>query len=184
MIGWTGTSVNFEYLYSLEDALIHVFDRYTQVNLLVVADRAPEFRKLPTSRVEFVRWTPQVDKSSVARMSIGVMPLKDSEWARGKCSYKMLCYMAAHLPVVVSPVGMNSEVLACGNIGYGASNTPEWIDSLSHLIENHSLRLAMGEAGRRVVESQFSLNQLAGQYAGVFRSATHSGAALRNPPLI
>ena len=101
-------------------------------------------------------------------MAIGLMPLEDSDWARGKCSYKMLCYMAAGLPVVVSPVGMNREVLAQGEIGYGAATTEEWVVALSALIENRALRLRMGQAGRKVVEDEYSVSKLVEHYYAVF----------------
>lgn len=170
VIGWTGTAGNFPYLYSMENALAEVLNRYKDSKVLVVADKAPQFTKLAESRVEFVPWTPSTEQSAVARMSIGLMPLQDSEWARGKCSYKMLCYMAASLPVVVSPVGMNNQVLAQGKIGYSASNTDEWIGALTDLIEHQALRVAMGRAGRQIVEAEYSVCRLAIRYADVFRS--------------
>jgi glycosyltransferase involved in cell wall biosynthesis len=170
VIGWTGASGNFPYLYAVEDALAVILNRYHNCRVLVVADRAPQFSKLPKTQVEFTPWTPDTERSAVARMSIGLMPLADSEWTRGKCSYKMLCYMAASLPVVVSPVGMNNEVLAQGTIGYGASNTDEWIGALTQLIEDRPLRIAMGRAGRQIVEAEYSVDAAATKYATVFRS--------------
>lgn len=168
VIGWTGTSVNLHSLYAIEEALNIVFDHYTEVKLIVVSDKAPKFRSLAEARVEFVRWTPAANQDAMARMSIGLMPLDDSEWARGKCSYKMLAYMAAYLPVVVSPVGMNNEVLAHGEIGYGVSMTAEWVAALSTLIENQVLRLRMGRAGRKIVEAEYSVSKLVERYCSVF----------------
>jgi len=170
VIGWTGTSMNFRYLYLVEPALARILDRYKDVRVLIVADKPPQFRVLSQSRFEFVRWTPSAERSAMARMSIGLMPLEDSEWARGKCSYKMLCYMAASLPVLVSPIGMNNEVLAQGQIGYGASSTDEWVKSLAILIEDSALRIEMGRIGRRVVESRYSLAKLASKYSDIFHS--------------
>jgi glycosyltransferase involved in cell wall biosynthesis len=172
VIGWTGSSGNFAYLYAVEDALKYVLDRHRDTKVLVIADREPAFRKLPQSRVEFIRWTPAEGQKAIARMSIGIMPLEDSEWARGKCSYKMLCYMASCLPVVVSAVGMNNEVLAQGEIGYGASSTDEWIEALTRLIEDPALRVRMGVDGRRVVELHYSLDGSTDRYTDVFRAVT------------
>ncbi len=141
-----------------------------RAKLLVIADRPPQFKLLPESRVEFERWTPRTELAAFARMAVGLMPLADNDWCNGKCSYKMLCYMAAGLPVVVTAAGMNREVLALGEVGLSAGSEREWIDALTALLDNVSLRQRMGAAGRAVVEERFSLQRLAQQYATVFQS--------------
>jgi glycosyltransferase involved in cell wall biosynthesis len=181
VLGWTGTSGNFVFLYAIERALMRVFQQYNRAKLLIVADRAPRFKLLPESRVEFERWTPRTELDSFARMSIGLMPLADTEWCNGKCSYKMLCYMAAGLPVVVTAAGMNREVLALGEVGFSASCEQEWIDAITALLDNEDLRRRMGAAGRAVVEERFSLQQLAPQYAALFQSL--SADPLRGQPV-
>jgi glycosyltransferase involved in cell wall biosynthesis len=103
-------------------------------------------------------------------MSIGLMPLADSDWCNGKCSYKMLCYMAAGLPVVVTAAGMNREVLALGEVGFSARGEQEWTDAITALLDNAEMRHRMGVAGRAVVEERYSLHRLAHQYAAVFQS--------------
>ena len=103
-------------------------------------------------------------------MSIGLMPLAESEWCNGKCSYKMLCYMAAGLPVVVTAAGMNREILSMGEVGLSAASAREWVDAVTALVENAHLRESMGAAGRAVVEERFSLIRLSRQYAAVFQS--------------
>jgi glycosyltransferase involved in cell wall biosynthesis len=169
-LGWTGTSGNFPFLYAIERALMRVLQHCSHAKLLVVADRPPQFKLLPESRVEFEHWTPRTEQAALARMSIGLMPLADTDWCNGKCSYKMLCYMSAGLPVVVTAAGMNREVLALGNVGLSAGCEAEWIDALIALLEDANLRRRLGAAGRAVVEQRFSLQQLARQYAAVFRS--------------
>ena len=170
VMGWTGTSGNFPFLYAIEGALIRVFEHCGHAKLLVVADRPPQFRLLPVSRVEFEHWTPRTEQAAFDRMSIGLMPLADTDWCNGKCSYKMLCYMAAGLPVVVTAAGMNREVLALGEVGLSAASEREWVDALTALLDNPNLRRNMGAAGRAVVEERFSLQRLAQQYATVFQS--------------
>ena len=170
LLGWTGTSGNFPFLYAIERALMLVLQHCNHAKLLVVADRPPQFKLLPESRVEFERWTPRTEQAAFARMSIGLMPLADTDWCNGKCSYKMLCYMSAGLPVVVTAAGMNREVLALGNVGLSAGCEAEWIDALTALLEDANLRRHMGDAGRAVVEERFSLQRLAQQYAAVFQS--------------
>src|ERR1700733_110160 len=163
VLGWTGTSGNFPFLYSIERALLRVMQQYKHAILLVIADRPPQFKLLPESRVEFERWTPRTEQAAFARMSIGLMPLADTDWCNGKCSYKMLCYMSAGLPVIVTAAGMNREVLALGNVGMSAGCDAEWIDALIGLLEDANLRRHMGDAGRAVVEERFSLQRLAQQ---------------------
>ncbi len=170
LLGWTGTSGNFPFLYAIEGALRRVLYYRPQAKLLIVADRPPQFRQLPESRVEFQRWNPQAELAAFARMSIGLMPLADNDWCNGKCSYKMLCYMAAGLPVVVTPAGMNREVLALGEAGLGAESEQAWVHALIALLDNGPLRRRMGSTGRAVVETHFSLTRLAQQYAVLFQS--------------
>jgi len=170
VLGWTGTSGNFPFLYAIEGALMRVMRHRSRAKLLIVADRPPQFKLLPQSRVEFQRWTPPTELAAIARMSVGLMPLADNAWCNGKCSYKMLCYMAAGLPVVVTAAGMNREVLAMGEVGLSASGEQEWVDALTALLDDEDLRQRMGAAGRTVVEERFSLNKLAERYAAVFQS--------------
>jgi glycosyltransferase involved in cell wall biosynthesis len=169
-LGWTGTSGNFPFLYAIERALMRVLQRCPRAGLLVIADRPPQFTMIPGSRVEFEYWSPDAELAAFARMTIGLMPLADSDWCRGKCSYKMLCYMAAGLPVVVTATGMNREILALGQIGLSAASEQEWIDALMALVQQEDLRRRMGAAGRAVVEERYSLHCLAQQYAAVFQS--------------
>ena len=170
VLGWTGTSGNFPFLYSIEGALMRVLQHSSQAKLLVVADRPPQFKYLPPSRVEFARWSPRAELAAFAQMSIGLMPLADNAWCNGKCSYKMLCYMAAGLPVVVTSAGMNREVLALGESGFGADSEREWVDAFTALLDDVDLRQRMGAAGRAIVEQHYSLHKLAEKYAAVFRS--------------
>jgi glycosyltransferase involved in cell wall biosynthesis len=186
VLGWTGTSGNFPFLYAIERPLMRVLEHCSQAKLLVIADRPPQFRLIAQSRVEFERWTPRTEQAAFARMSVGLMPLADTDWCNGKCSYKMLCYMSAGLPVVVTAAGMNREVLALGEVGFSAGCEAEWIDALSALLEDANLRRRMGAAGRAVVEERFSLQRLTQQYAAVFHSfcgTSKPGRPIPNPVL-
>lgn len=184
IMGWTGTSGNFPFLYAIEGALIKVFQHCAEAKLLVVADRPPQFKSLSASHIEFERWTPRTEQAAFDHMSIGLMPLADTDWCNGKCSYKMLCYMAAGLPVVVTAAGMNREVLALGEVGFSAADEQGWVDALTALLDNPDLRRNMGAAGRAVVEERFSLKRLTQQYAAAFHSLGGTlprGHSLPNP---
>lgn len=161
VIGWTGTSSNHGALGDVSAALAEVLDARPRTRLLIVSDRAPRLSGIPMQRVEFVRWSPAVEVSTIQAMDIGIMPLADSEWARGKCSYKMLLYMACGLPVVVSPVGMNADVLAAAPVGFGAMSLDAWRDRLIDLVDDFDLRSSLGSEGRRVVVESYGSEAVA-----------------------
>ncbi|MEJ2609836.1 MAG: glycosyltransferase family 4 protein [Candidatus Thiodiazotropha sp.] len=167
-LGWVGTSANFQYLYDLDRALHSFCTKFPSVKLLVVSDREPEFSYLSSKHIRYIRWSEEIEVQAVQLMDIGLMPLKNGDWEKGKCSFKMLLYMAAGIPVVVSPVGMNNEILNIDNIGFGPENHSEWIDALTVLYESASLRKEYGLSGRRVVEQHYSLDVLTPQLSDIF----------------
>jgi glycosyltransferase involved in cell wall biosynthesis len=166
-IGWTGSGENLLYLYRIEPAIRVILDRFPTAYLLIVSDVAPRFHQLNPDRVRFLRWSPENERLALSSMAVGIMPLEESEWGRGKCSFKMLCYMAVGIPVVVSPVGMNAEVLGLGDIGYGPVSCDDWVEALDHLLRNPELRLKMGSAGRKVAVDNFSASSVAPRIAKV-----------------
>jgi len=170
VLGWIGTSGNFRFLKTIESAIASVLADKPGVRLLVVADAAPDLPSIPSDRLEFRRWTEASEISDIQSMDIGLMPLIDSAWARGKCSFKMLQYMSCAIPVVVSPVGMNQAVLARGQSGVSADSSSEWTEALSTLIADSLLRCRMGEIGRRVIEQFYSTQLVATQLASALRS--------------
>ena len=113
-------------------------------------------------------------------MTIGIMPLEDTVFARGKCSYKMLRYMACELPVVVSPIGMNAEVLRKNVVGFGASTKSDWIEYLETLLQNEELRSKMGKAGRKVAVENYSVEVLAPQLAKTLQTVSRNHTSSRS----
>ena len=169
VVGWIGTSGNLRYLYAVEDALAAVLERFNHTRLLVCCDGQPAFTRLPMDRVEVLPWSPGVEPAFFARITAGLMPLEDGAWERGKCAFKMLQYMASARPVVVSPVGMNADVLAHGEVGYAARDRDEWVDALSSLLVDPDRAAGMGRLGRAVVEAHYSLKALAPKLAALLR---------------
>jgi glycosyltransferase involved in cell wall biosynthesis len=169
VLGWIGTYANLKFLTQVEPALRKVLAALPTARLRVVSDKAPSLPSISRDRIEFVRWTEAGEAAAIRSMTLGIMPLEDSAWARGKCSFKMLQYMACGLPVVVSPVGMNAEVLALGNCGVGATDLKDWEDALIGILKDEVMRRSMGMEGRRIVESHFSVNVVAPQLAHCFR---------------
>lgn len=169
-IGWQGTSSNLRYLYTIEPALLSVLRRHPMVRLRIVCDRPPEFSSLPVHQIEYIPWSEQNEVSTIQGMSLGIMPLEDSDWTRGKCSYKMLLYMACGIPAVVSPVGMNAQILKRTGAAIGASSQQDWEDSLDYLLTSENERIERGMMGLRFVDEEYSLVQMAPSMAAVLHS--------------
>lgn len=170
IIGWQGQHSNFPFLYQIEPALAEVLRMHPQAVLRIVSSRLPNFKLIPAERVEFVRFTWEREVADIQEMTIGIMPISDSVVSRGKCSFKMLLYMACGVPVVVSPFGMNGEVLEKGEVGLGAISHEEWIECLNRLLSSADERERMGKNGRTVVLQHYSLDVLASQLAGTLTS--------------
>ncbi len=165
VIGWSGTSSGFQFLYAIERALCTVLTMNRQAMFRVAADKPPALRSLPPEQVAFAPWSPNNEIETLWDMDIGIMPIADSDWARGKCSFKMLSYMACARPVVASPVGMNRQVLSLGDMGLAAATTDDWVAALEVLIKDSRLRTRMGRTGRQIVMERFSTDVLAPQFA-------------------
>ena len=103
----------------------------------------------------------------VAGFDVGLMPLPDSDWARGKCAFKMLQYLACGIPAVVSPVGMNAQVLAMGDVGLAASSEDEWVEALVTLARDPGRAVALGRGGRQLAAASFSVPVISRQLAAV-----------------
>lgn len=170
IIGWSGMSPNLVELERIEPALAKVLHHFPDSKLRVICDQHPRFREVPSEQVEFVRWSPDIEVSALQDLSVGLMPLSDSEWARGKCAFKMLTYMACGVPAVVSPIGMNVEVLALGEAGYTARSESDWVGAISTLLADPELAMRVGITGRCIVESTFSVDALAPEYARILRA--------------
>jgi len=169
VIGWSGGSSAFNYLYRIEEQLAKVLQKNPLWKLRIVADLAPKFTLISSDRVEYIKWNPGIEVEAISTMTIGLMPLDNDPWSKGKCSYKMLLYMACGLPVVVSKIGMNAELLDMAEIGLGVGHDSQWLNSLNKLMNNSSLREHMGKAGRSLVESHFSLEITADKWDKVIQ---------------
>lgn len=156
VIGWSGSSSGFGYLYEIESALVRILHEFPAAKIRIISDKAAVFSLLPEDRVEFRRWSPETEVADLQGFTVGLMPLKDGLWERGKCSFKMLTYMACGIPVVVSPVGMNVTVLAHAESGFAAHSINDWVDAVSFLLGNVSVARTMGARGRTVIEEFYS----------------------------
>ena len=169
VVGWTGSASNIMYLERLEKAIRIFMDRFADVQLVIVSDKAPCFSRLSPDRVRHIPWSPATENEAVRRMHVGIMPLPDNDWTRGKCSFKMLQYMASGVPCVVSPVGMNTTILAMDRVGLGGTDDGEWVEALTYFYKNRSEADDYGRRGRALVQKHFSLEVVSRQLAAIFR---------------
>jgi len=165
IIGWSGSSSGLRYLYTIEPALAKVLRRHRKARVRIVSNAAPSFQEIQPHQLEYIPWSPLVEVEALQEMTVGLMLLDDGPWSRGKCSYKMLLYMACGVPVVVAPVGMNAEILARSDVGIGASTLAEWTAAIDALLSDPQGAAVLGENGRREVVSHYSLKVLAPRLA-------------------
>ncbi len=160
-IGWVGTLNNLHYLQLLEEPLKNLANRFPDRIQLTLIGHTHQKEELQ-SRFSYVNLDLQPAKDPqhifelLRDIDIGVMPLQDGDWERGKCASKALLYMAASVPVVCSAVGENCYVIEDGINGFLAVTPEEWESKLSLLIENISTRQQLGEKGRITVEKNYS----------------------------
>ncbi|HLC21334.1 MAG TPA: glycosyltransferase family 4 protein [Candidatus Methylomirabilis sp.] len=151
-LGWIGSHSSAPYLRMLDPVLPYLARQY-DFRLKVVGG---EYYNAHPS-VSNHEWRLDREVEDLQSFDIGLMPMPDNPWTQGKCAFKALQYMAVGIPVVCSPVGMNSEVVQDGVSGLLASSEAEWIEKVSLLIENPGLREAMGRCGRAAVEERYSV---------------------------
>jgi glycosyltransferase involved in cell wall biosynthesis len=169
IICWSGSASTLPYLYAIENPVAEVLRRCPDAKLRVICNVPPHFTRIRQERYDYFPWSETREVRLLQGCAAGIMPLDDSEWARGKCSFKMLCYMACAIPVVVSPAGMNAEVLQRGPVGFGARNAGEWVTALTEILGDHPAADKMGATGRSVVEQHYSLEALAPRLAAALR---------------
>lgn len=172
VIGWIGTSSGFRYLEHIAQALKQFVTLYPDVELCVVADRAPQLSGFPEGKLRFVQWSEETEVTIIQQFAVGIMPLLNDSWSRGKCAFKMLQYMATGLPVIASPIGTNVEVMQeMDNACFAPVSTQDWCDALEVLYWDPELRSHLGKIGRRTVERKYSASKISVHLADIFLRA-------------
>lgn len=161
-IGWSGSFSTILHFKTVLPVLRRVHARYgDRVRFRVIGDGTYRNEELG---IVGLPWTAATEIEDLQDIDIGVMPLPDDEWARGKCGLKGLQYMALGIPTLMSPVGVNTEIIQDGKNGYLPRSADEWVSMLSTLVEDAELRAVVGAAGRRRVEESFSVNAWRDRY--------------------
>ncbi len=153
-IGWIGAHGSIHYLEGMKEVLDRVAARVPSARLEIVCDRFFDCARMPVVKTA---WSEEGEAAAVRRFDVGVMPLSDDPWSWGKCGLKALQYGAAGVPAVVTPVGINREIVRDGIEGRWATTTREWEEALVALAADPEARRRMGLAARARVESDYSL---------------------------
>jgi len=167
-IGWIGSPSTWPYVRPLLPLLRELAE--TRDVRIRVVGAGPGARADAFPGLDLVEWSEESEVEEVRAMDIGIMPLPDETWAKGKCGYKLIQYMACALPVVASPVGVNCEIIATGENGFLAGAQEEWREALGRLIGDSELRRTFGAAGRRRAEERYSLKVHAPRLVEALRS--------------
>lgn len=152
-IGWVGSPSTVKYLSVIQNALEEIY-KLGDVKVVLVGSGLIEIENL---QIEIRKWNESTEVKDIQSFDVGVMPLTDSLWERGKCGFKLIQYMACGKPVIASPIGVNVEIVKHGENGFLASNQKEWIKYFEILRNDRELRKQMGIAGRKLVEEKYSL---------------------------
>lgn len=154
-IGWIGSVTTQEFLADIEDALAVISARYKGIVIKIVGG---EFQSRKLTNIINKKWSLADEVDDIQSFDIGIMPMPDNEWTRGKCGFKAILYMACGIPVVASSVGVNSEIVDDGVNGFLVKTRDEWVEKLSLLIDDYKLRETMGQKGRQKVLGEYSLS--------------------------
>lgn len=153
-VGWTGSHSTLKYLKLLEPVLQRLEIKYPALEFVAIADKHPS---LSLQRLRFLPWNLATEIPDLLTFDIGVMPLPDDEWSKGKCGFKILQYMALGIPSVASPVGVNCTIIKDGINGLLAGDETSWERQLEYLINNPGARASMGKAGLDTVAHSYSV---------------------------
>jgi glycosyl transferase family 1 len=173
LIGWIGSRPSLPYLAAIAGPLAEVCARHPGTRLVQVCDG---FIDLPGVPTEKRRWSIEREAADLLDLDIGLMPIDDRPFSRGKCGLKILQYHAAGLPVVCAPVGANAEIVRDGVSGFHATDDRSWIEGMERLLGDPGTAAAMGAAGRARVEADYSSAVVGRRLLAIVSSVLERGA--------
>lgn len=166
VIGWIGSPSTWE---EFATPMLPLLSSVAEADSAIIRAVGAAQDVTSSATLDIKPWSEDTEVAAIQSMDIGIMPLADSPWARGKCGYKLIQYMACGLPVVASPVGVNMDIVEHGVNGFLATTEEEWRETLTTLLRDPDLRRRMGAAGRRKVEAEYSLQVWGPRTADTFR---------------
>jgi glycosyltransferase involved in cell wall biosynthesis len=157
-IGWIGDHGSIHYMESYKEVWEAMGRKYGHVMLTIICDTFIETKNIYLRKIP---WSYEREIDDLMTIDIGVMPLFDDLWSRGKCGFKIIQYLGVGVPAVCTPVGINRDVIENGVNGLWAITVDEWIEKLSMLVENGALRAKMGREGRKKIMEQYTVQACA-----------------------
>jgi glycosyltransferase involved in cell wall biosynthesis len=161
VIGWIGSKSNFSYLELIKTPVLQFLEQTKNTKLFIVSSDPPDTFQYDDDRIVFKKWSPEKENEMINEFSIGLMPLPDNSWTKGKCGFKMLQYMACGKPAIVSPVGINNNILKQSKAGIAAINEHDWFKAMHDLKNDPALYADYAAKGRPYVEDNFSCSKWA-----------------------
>lgn len=154
VIGWIGSVTTVDFLSMVKESIIRLSRQLNYIKFKIVGG---SFSIDGLSNIHSKAWSLNEEVEDLKTFDIGIMPMPDNEWTKGKCGFKAILYMSMGIPCICSPVGINKEIINDGVNGFLADSTEEWINKFLLLIKNPELRLKIGVAGRKTVEERYSI---------------------------
>jgi glycosyltransferase involved in cell wall biosynthesis len=164
-LGWIGSPFTVDYLKNIRLALQRFAARRTMKLVLIGSGNV----ELPGVDVQIREWSEETEVEQIRGFDVGLMPLPNNFWVRGKCGFKIIQYMACGLPVVASPIGANIHLVDHGKTGFLASSQDEWVQYLEQLYNDRNLRQEMGRKGRMKIEEGYCLDKTAPRFLEAVR---------------
>ena len=156
IIGWSGTSSSYKYFSPIVDSIAKFLKGKSNIRLSFFSDRYPYELKQLHPYLDFEFWSPSLEADQIRTLDVGLMPIDNSEWSRGKCSYKMLLHAASGVPTICSNFGMNNELIKTYNIGLAADSPGDWYDHLEFCYRNKDCLQSIFPDCRTTVINYFS----------------------------
>lgn len=167
ILGWIGTRGNLKYLQELDPVFETLAQKFPHLQLKIVSDQFLDSCHLPVIKKS---WKLEDENEDLISFDIGLMPLGNDLWSRGKCGLKIIQYLSVGVPVVCTPVGVNCDIIKNGYNGFWATTHREWVENIETLIQDGKLREEMGLHGIGEVEKEYSLSVTSGKFLKVLQS--------------
>jgi glycosyltransferase involved in cell wall biosynthesis len=164
VIGWTGTHSTIRYLDRVVP-ILRELEQHFEFEFLVIADRRPDFE---LRCMRFVKWDKATEIDDLLCMDVGIMPLENDQWAQGKCGFKALQYMALGIPAVVSPVGVNTEIVTHAKNGWVCDSDDDWRACLRMVLARPEMLPGLSESARQTVVQRYSVQSNTRNFVGLF----------------
>jgi glycosyltransferase involved in cell wall biosynthesis len=160
-IGWMGTSTNLDYLIKYLDVFNEIYKAHPNSKLIISTDKFFYQKEIDSSiPTIFIRWSKENELQTLYSFDIGIMPLPNEPWVKGKCGFKLIQYMASGIASIGSNIGANKQIIEDGVNGYLAMEKEQWIQKISNLLEDKELRDQFSKAGRKTIENNYSIKSV------------------------